>query len=221
VGDFGVAGCWMTENLADTTNAGTYKYNALGTNADEKLYCYPYNSKKATDTLGVSYTWAALTQLSSNSGDYTYPTQAPVVQGLCPKGFHVPDDVDWTTLFVTIVNDTTGRWSSSNAAGTVLDINLGSMNANIIVNLSGQLWSTRLGGTSRAYNAPSIQNRGIAVAGGYTRDTNNKFDLDSRLLSRSSRNASTSIQYQPTLTIVSRQNWPKNNLFAARCMKDR
>jgi uncharacterized protein (TIGR02145 family) len=91
---------WMAENLRTTHYAdgtpiplGTdyWPYYAY-TNRD-KAYCW-FNNDSASNatTYGALYTWAAaMNGYPSLPGPYG-------VQGVCPTGWHLPSDEEWTTL---------------------------------------------------------------------------------------------------------------------------
>ena len=72
--------CWMKENLNyDQSSYGNdWCYN------DDPNYC---------DLYGRLYDWAAVMQVSSSSN--SIPSG---VQGVCPAGWHVPSDAEWTVL---------------------------------------------------------------------------------------------------------------------------
>ena len=75
--------CWMAENLRT-------EHYADGTKID---WYYPYNSSSNKDTYGLLYNWMAVMHNSSSSN-----TNPSGVQGICPTGWHVPSDVEWTQL---------------------------------------------------------------------------------------------------------------------------
>jgi uncharacterized protein (TIGR02145 family) len=91
--------CWMKENLATTHYAdGTALVD--GTNAGDigtvnpTKYWFVYNnniSNKAT--YGLLYTWAAAMNGAASSA--TIPSG---IQGVCPGGWHLPSDAEWTQL---------------------------------------------------------------------------------------------------------------------------
>lgn len=93
---------WMTENLKATHYSdGTpiplveddTDWNNLGDNNTDKAYCYYHNNaNNEANTYGVLYTWAAATNGISSS---TNPSD---VQGICPTGWHLPSQAEWTEL---------------------------------------------------------------------------------------------------------------------------
>ena len=88
---------WMAENLKVTHYAnGTViplvtdntAWANLGNNNTDKAYCYYNNSDANKDTYGALYTYAAATN-GDNDG---------TTQGVCPTGWHLPGDAEWTEL---------------------------------------------------------------------------------------------------------------------------
>jgi uncharacterized protein (TIGR02145 family) len=91
---------WMAENLAylpsvnqvasgseDTAGSYYYVYGYDGTNvADAKATLY-------YDTYGVLYNWTAA--MDGETSDTTNPSG---IQGVCPTGWHLPSDAEWTEL---------------------------------------------------------------------------------------------------------------------------
>jgi len=82
-----VTQCWMKENLKTTTyNNGTpILYVTNGThwaNLSSGAYSWKSNDITFKDKYGALYNW--------------YAVDDP--NGLCPEGWHVPSDSDWTTL---------------------------------------------------------------------------------------------------------------------------
>jgi uncharacterized protein (TIGR02145 family) len=89
---------WMAENLAylpEVSPSGT------GSETGELCYVYDYegtlvNEAKTTDnfsTYGVLYNWRAA--MTSDASSALVPSG---VQGVCPAGWHLPSDAEWTIL---------------------------------------------------------------------------------------------------------------------------
>jgi uncharacterized protein (TIGR02145 family) len=77
--------CWLKENL----NAGSMissGFNQTNNSIIEK-YCYNDNPLNCT-TYGGLYQWDEMMQYTALQG----------VQGICPAGWHIPTDTEWTTL---------------------------------------------------------------------------------------------------------------------------
>jgi len=80
--------CWMAQNL----NIGTRIDGSVEqTNNDPtpiiEKYCYEDNEANC-DVYGGLYQWNEMMQYSTTPG----------IQGICPTGWHLPTDAEWTTL---------------------------------------------------------------------------------------------------------------------------
>lgn len=77
--------CWMKENLKVGTmiNGSQEQTN----NGIIEKYCYD-NNESNCDTYGGLYQWNEMMQYITASG----------LQGICPEGWHLPTDAEWTTL---------------------------------------------------------------------------------------------------------------------------
>ena len=107
---------WMAENLNYAYTAVPYKYK--DNTSDSTSWCYdndPTNCAK----YGRLYTWSAAMDSvgtwSANGKGCGYGVQCtPIypVRGICPEGWHLPNDTEWDTLFVAV--------GGSEVAGNVL-----------------------------------------------------------------------------------------------------
>src|SRR5574344_1416783 len=121
---------WMAENLAylpsvnmvadgseDAAGSYYYVYGYDGTNVADA---------KATDnyaTYGVLYNWTA-----AMDGEASSTTNPSGIQGVCPTGWHLPSDAEWTVLTDYLggesvaggkLNETgTTHWNSPNTGAT-------------------------------------------------------------------------------------------------------
>lgn len=121
---------WMAENLKTTkySNGVSIPFvNDSGgwdilTSAD-KAFCYYFDNISNSNILGALYTWgAAMNSASSSSAN---PSG---IQGVCPTGWHLPSDAEWTTLTTYLggvseagrkLKETgTLHWSSPNSEST-------------------------------------------------------------------------------------------------------
>jgi uncharacterized protein (TIGR02145 family) len=120
--------CWMTRNLAylpsvvgpnanSQTTAYYYVYGYDGTDIDEAKASSHY------ETYGVLYNWTAAMNGSSSS------TNNPSsVQGICPSGWHLPSDAEWSILTDYLIGESfaggklketgTTHWISPNNGAT-------------------------------------------------------------------------------------------------------
>lgn len=118
-------GVWMTQNLQAKT------YDIQRDNPKETLvpisnwqpangiidestayWIYPDNNNSAADATktGLYYTWPAVTNGKDRDGKIlefeASITEGDEVQGICPAGWHVPSDREWTDLENSIINMT-------------------------------------------------------------------------------------------------------------------
>ncbi len=85
--------CWMKENLRTTRYFnGTSIALGSSTSATTAYRYYPNNDQSNVSTYGYLYNWKAVSSSSSSSAN---PSG---VQGICPTGWHVPSDAEWTQL---------------------------------------------------------------------------------------------------------------------------
>ena len=100
---------WMAENLNFDPGQG-------GSGDDKYDWSWCYNNEpKNCDVGGRLYTWAAAMDSVKTGCGYgpTWRCSATLpVQGICPKGWHLPENVEWGTLFEAV--------GGSNGAGTAL-----------------------------------------------------------------------------------------------------
>jgi uncharacterized protein (TIGR02145 family) len=78
--------CWMVRDL----NFGNFILSSLTQNDNciPEKYCYNDNTLKC-DSLGGMYQWDEVMQYFTS----------PLIQGLCPPQWHIPDENEWTQLF--------------------------------------------------------------------------------------------------------------------------
>jgi uncharacterized protein (TIGR02145 family) len=97
--------CWMKENLNTTRDAA-------GNNITR--YCYDNNTTNC-DLYGGLYTWATVMNGAGSSNN-----NPSGVQGICPTGWHVPSDAEWTQLVGYIVAQGFPNSNATNGAGNAL-----------------------------------------------------------------------------------------------------
>ncbi len=107
--------CWMKQNLnIGTRIEGTTEQT---NNATIEKYCYN-NTEANCTTYGGLYQWNEMMQYSTTPG----------VKGICPTGWHLPTDADWTTLTTYLGGESvsggrmketgTTHWASPNTGAT-------------------------------------------------------------------------------------------------------
>lgn len=86
--------CWMKENLKTTKYAdGTSIPQGTGSSDVTGYWYYPGRNSSNMSTYGLLYNWKAVMRNSASSS-----ANPSGVQGICPTGWHVPSDAEWTQL---------------------------------------------------------------------------------------------------------------------------
>lgn len=86
--------CWMRENLRVTHYAdGTALQLGTTTDADGRYYYYPDGSAAHVERYGLLYSW--FTALNGAKPTEDVPSG---LQGICPKGWHMPSNFEWMAL---------------------------------------------------------------------------------------------------------------------------
>ncbi|MHC1776286.1 MAG: FISUMP domain-containing protein [Lentimicrobium sp.] len=119
--------CWMAQNL----NVGA-RINGAGdqsNNANIEKYCYN-DLELNCDVYGGLYQWAEMVQYLNGSTNTTSWNPIPTgnIQGICPAGWHVPKNAEWTTLTTFLGGESiagskmkesgTTHWLSPNTGAT-------------------------------------------------------------------------------------------------------
>lgn len=85
---------WMASNLKATHYADGTEIPQGTTYSTTTAYRYcPDNNPQTVDKYGYLYNWPAV--MHGESSSETIPSG---VQGICPTGWHVPSDAEWTEL---------------------------------------------------------------------------------------------------------------------------
>jgi uncharacterized protein (TIGR02145 family) len=121
---------WMAENLKTTHYANGTAIPLVNSNSSwgvltitSKAYCW-YNDDIANKTTyGALYTWAAAMNGSASS-----TANPSSIQGVCPTGWHLPSDAEWTQLTTYLGGESvaggklketgTSHWESPNSGAT-------------------------------------------------------------------------------------------------------
>jgi uncharacterized protein (TIGR02145 family) len=119
--------CWMTQNL----NIGT-RINGSGNqtaNGVIEKYCYS-DLESNCDVYGGLYQWAEMVQYLNGATNTTSwdPVPSGPVQGICPTGWHLPSDAEWSILTTYLGGESvaggkmketgTTHWASPNTGAT-------------------------------------------------------------------------------------------------------
>ena len=86
--------CWMRENLRTTRYAdGTPIEHGDSASLNTAYWYYPMDDAANKSNYGLLYNWRAVVR--GVTGSAANPSG---VQGICPDGWHVPSDAEWTQL---------------------------------------------------------------------------------------------------------------------------
>jgi uncharacterized protein (TIGR02145 family) len=93
--------CWMSQNL----NIGT-KVNGSAEQTNNSIiekYCYN-DLESNSDIYGGLYQWAEMVQYQNGATNYLSWNPVPTgnVVGICPTGWHLPSDAEWTVLATSL-----------------------------------------------------------------------------------------------------------------------
>ncbi|MCF7820701.1 MAG: hypothetical protein K9M44_04515 [Candidatus Pacebacteria bacterium] len=97
--------CWLARNL----NVGTIikkEEDQQNNNIIEK-YCHDYDESKC-DIYGGLYQWAETVQYENDITNTSGLSLSQQVQGICPDGWHIPTNNEWSTLEHYLATDTCG-----------------------------------------------------------------------------------------------------------------
>ena len=121
--------CWMQENL----NVGTRIDGSQNQTENGIIEKHCYNDQETNcDVYGGMYEWAEMVQYLNGASNTTSWSPAPTgnVVGICPAGWHIPTDAEWSILtdFLGGVNEAGGKmkepgtthWTSPNTGATNL-----------------------------------------------------------------------------------------------------
>ncbi len=87
--------CWMAQNMLATKYSSASAIANTGGDTIKARYCYPNsNGGDYCNTEGMLYSWWSAVGLPEGSQKMI----AQPVQGICPTGWHISDDADWTAL---------------------------------------------------------------------------------------------------------------------------
>lgn len=102
--------CWMKENLRTThyANGGSIELGSDTSSTIAYRY-YPGENSNNVSVYGYLYNWSAVMHGSSSSS-----TNPSGVQGICPNGWHVPSEAEWTQL-INYVSSQSQFWCDNNS----------------------------------------------------------------------------------------------------------
>ena len=196
--------CWMKENLRTTQYADSTPIAQGSEESTTTAYWYyPNNSSENMSTYGLLYNWKAVMGISSSSSANTSGAQ-----GICPTGWHVPNDMEWTQL--------------TNYVSSQSQYVCGSTSNNIAKALAGTIgWNSStntcaVGNTPSNNNATGFSALPAGIYGGFYSDFGNSAYF------WSSAEHNNSSAYYRSLTCrqanVYRDDYNKSYAFSVRCV---
>jgi uncharacterized protein (TIGR02145 family) len=202
--------CWMRENLRTTRYAHGTTTIPLGTTTSSTTAYryYPDNDSANVSTYGYLYNWRAVMAYASSS-----EANPSGVQGICPYGWHVPSDDEWTELT---------NYVSSQSLYVCGD------NTNYIAKVlaSREGWHFYSGEVCNVGNNPSTNNAtGFSArpAGGYISGSNYGYFGDVTFFWSATQGNSDGAYSRflfSTFAFVGRDNYGKNRGYSVRCVRD-
>lgn len=153
---------WMASNLK-TTHYADGTAIPQGTTTSETIayrYC-PNNNPQTVDKYGYLYNWPAVMHGASSS-----EANPSGVQGICPTGWHVPSDMEWTQL--TDYVSSQSEYVCDNASSSI---------AKALASTSGwhSITTCAVGNTPANNNATNFS---AVPAGGYDYNDYDSFGLE-------------------------------------------
>ena len=219
--------CWTKENLRTTTSpsTGTYLIPAVNTtytytgkqafwyNNDSatyapKNYGLLYNWNAATDTFNTAYGETSVNTNSNNAVSVTFNGHR---RGICPAGWHLPSDAEWTLMtdYVSSQSEYVCGDTNINIAKALAD-SVG-WNSNSGTCRVGNDQSTNNATGFSAVPAGGCSGSSSVAAGGYARfwsaTQSSSYEAYSRYL-------------YPYDACVYRYQSSKGNGFSVRCLRD-
>ena len=201
--------CWMKENLRTKkyANGTTISQGSLSSSSSTAYWYFPNNDSSNMSTYGLLYNWKAVMRNSSSSS-----ANPSGVQGICPNGWHVPSDAEWTQLTDYVSSQSEYVCGSDN------------MYTYIAKALAGTTGWSSSPNTCAVGNTPSQNNSTgfSALPAGYYNGSYNYFgysvDFSSATENSSSYVYNRSLRYN--YATVYRYSDYKNYGVSVRCVKD-
>ncbi|MCR4826253.1 MAG: T9SS type A sorting domain-containing protein [Bacteroidales bacterium] len=199
--------CWMRYNLRTTHYADGTSIPAGTTQSSYTPYYYNYSTSNVTLTSrGYLYNWPAVMHGANSSS-----ANPSGVQGICPAGWHVPSDAEWTQLENYVGSQSLYIWDNDS---TYIACSLASIS----------LWEHSSVPYSIGSFPEDANNTTLfsAVPAGYYNGS--YFNFGNTAAFWSSTNCTDSYAYSRFLynysAIVNRSGCTKNNGLSVRCVKD-
>lgn len=91
--------CWMAENMRCTSSPTGKHWSFNPQFSAAQPHYSAYYAAPASNRFGMLYNWAAALDLSAQ---HNARTAGKHLRGICPEGWHLPDNEDWSLLFNTL-----------------------------------------------------------------------------------------------------------------------
>ena len=192
--------CWMKENLRTTK-----KPDGSDIALNSERYC-PNNDANNVAVYGYLYTWTAMMNGAASSS-----ANPSGVQGICPTGWHVPSDAEWTKM-TNYISSQDIFYCNNNSSNI----------AKVLAATTGWTSSTTncdVGNDQSSNNATGFS----ALPAGYYEGGIYGFSNDARfwsatLYSNSSNAYRRYLYYNDAR--VNRGNYSKSSGYSVRCLRD-
>ena len=196
--------CWMKENLRTTKYADNTDIAQGSSTSYTTAYWYDPNFNNLDPTYGLLYNWPAVMHGAASS-----ETNPSNVQGICPNGWHVPSDAEWTQLTDYVSSQIQYVCGSDN---TYIAKALASTTG-----WNGSTYTCAVGNMLSNNNATGFS---ALPAGFYNDDYNGFYDAN---FWSATEGSSTGAYYRElvcTGAYVYTHTNPKNYGFSVRCVRD-
>jgi uncharacterized protein (TIGR02145 family) len=214
---------WMVKNLAYLPSVAS---TATDPSTTACYYVYGYNgtdveTAKATanyTTYGVLYNW-----LAAMAGSTSSSANPSGVQGICPDGWHLPGDAEWTQLETYLANN---GYNYDGSTGPVSGSGVRDKIAKSLASENGWTTSSIEGSPGNTEDDVEYINKSgfTALPGGMRYSNGLFYNIGSEGFWRSSTQTSSSIALYRLLRYnysnVSRYQNEKANGLSVRCLRD-
>lgn len=194
---------WMAENLRTTHYADGTEISTENVFSDKEPHCYAPDGKiENVPSYGYLYNWQAVMHGAACSG-----SMPSGVQGICPDGWHMPSDTEWTVLENTLKN-----------------CGYENCKANVLMNAEGWISDTVKSKENAADLNPGMKNATgfSALPAGYYSEKGYAGFGGLSVLWSASGNDSTSCfrMLVDEVTYINKSFTPKANALSVRCVRD-
>ena len=192
--------CWMKENLRTT-------HYANGTNISSNNYSNHSSSNIVLTQRGYHYNWSAVM-----NGDSSSNANPSGVQGICPIGWHVPSDTEWSLLtdYVSSLNQCVCGNNNNNIAKALA---------------TSTIWSFASNNCNVGRDMSSNNTTGFsAIPTGYLSDSFYDEYKTATFWSSTENNVNSDFAWFRSIfhnsSVVFRNNANKSRMRSVRCMKN-